>query len=67
MEGDDQRDVRAYWRAKGGAVENVGPAREKRQDAEVPADIAKRYGCPTPDCEGMALERQFRRALELAK
>jgi hypothetical protein len=48
-------------------VEDVGPVREKRQDAEVPTDIAKRNGCATPECEGMALERQFRRALELGE
>jgi hypothetical protein len=48
-------------------VEDVGPAPEKRQGAEVPADVANRYGGATPEREGMALERQFRRALELAE
>jgi hypothetical protein len=48
-------------------VEDVGPAPEKRQGAEVPTDVANRYGGATPEREGMALERQFRRALELAE
>jgi hypothetical protein len=48
-------------------VQDVGAARKKRQCAEVPADVANRYDGATPEREGMALERQFRRALELGE
>src|SRR5207248_11009862 len=62
VEGDDQWHARADGRAEGGAVENVCLPREQRQSAEVPADVADRYGGATSEGEGVALQPHFRRS-----